>query len=91
MENLNVGNENAKMLYTVKEAAKMLGVGDHYVYKLINKGLIPALKLNGLKIRIESLKAFTEKYDGMDLSDLDNVVTLDIKYERRKEETTVKQ
>lgn len=65
-----------KMLYTVKDVASTFGVNVHVVYELIKKGLLPALKLRSLKIRKKSLESFLEKYDGMDLSDLDNITEL---------------
>ena len=55
-----------------------LGVSIHLVYDLINKGLLPALKLGSLKIRKETLDEFTKKYEGMDLSDLDHIKELNI-------------
>lgn len=69
---------NDKMLYTVKEASATLGVNVHVVYNLIKKGLLPAMKLGSLKIRKTSLEDFISTYDGKDLSDLDNIVTLNI-------------
>lgn len=69
---------NDKMLYTVKEASATLGVNVHVVYSLIKKGLLPAMKLGSLKIRKTSLEDFISTYDGKDLSDLDNIVTLNI-------------
>ena len=35
--------------------------------------ILPALKLGSLKVRKTVLIEFTEKYEGMDLSDLDNI------------------
>ena len=61
-------------LYTAKEVSKKVNV--HKVYDLIHAGLLPALKLGSLKIRKESLNDFLKKYEGMDLSDLDNVCNL---------------
>lgn len=69
---------NDKMLYTVKEASATLGVNVHVVYSLIKKGLLPALKLGSFKIRKESLEEFVRKYEGMDLSDLNNIKELNI-------------
>ena len=71
-------NKEEKLLYTVKEAAATLGVNVHIVYDLIKKGLLPALKLGSLKIRRESLEEFIKKYEGMDLSDLNNIKELNI-------------
>lgn len=67
---------NKKLLYTVKETATVLGCNIHLVYDLINKGLLPAMKLGSLKIRLVSIEEFLEKYDGMDLTDLNNIIEL---------------
>lgn len=71
-------NKEDKMLYTVRETSVTLGVNVHVVYDLIKKGLLPALKLGSLKIRKETLEEFIKKYEGMDLSDLDNIKELNI-------------
>ena len=63
-------------LYTAKEVSKILKVNVHKVYDLIRAGMLPALKLGSIKIRKESLKEFLKKYEGMDLTDLDNVYNL---------------
>ena len=60
-------------LYTVKETSKILKTNTNYVYELINKGLLPALKLGSLKIRSSALKDFLEQYEGYDLTDLNNI------------------
>lgn len=66
-----------KMLYTVKDAAKALQVNTDCVYELIKKGYLRAMKLRQYKIRKSTLEEFLAKYDGYDLSDLDNVKELD--------------
>ena len=73
---MEVQENNKKLLYTVKETATVLGCNIHLVYDLINKRLLPAMKLGSLKIRLTSIEEFLEKYDGMDLSDLDNIIYL---------------
>ena len=65
-----------KMLYTVKDVSITLGVNIHVVYNLIKKGLLPAMKLGSLKVRKQTLEAFLEKYEGMDLTNLDNISEL---------------
>lgn len=65
-----------KILYTVKETANVLGVNVHLVYSLITKGLLPALKLGSLKVRKTAIEDFVLKYEGMDLSNLDNIIEL---------------
>ena len=72
-----MGMDN-KILYTVKETANMLGVNVHVVYNLIKKGLLPVLKLGSLKVRKNSIEDFVRKYEGMDLSDLDNIIELKV-------------
>ena len=63
-------------LYTVKEVAKIMKVNVHKVYDLIRAGLLPVLKLGSIKIRRESLAEFLRKYDGMDLTDLNNICSI---------------
>ena len=72
----NTYNKEERLLYTVKETAYILGCNVHLVYNLVNKGLLPALKLGSLKIRKASIEKFLDKYDGMDLTNLDNIVVL---------------
>lgn len=62
---------------TVKETAKILKTNTSYVYSLIKKGFLPAMKLGQLKVRRSTLMQFLEKYEGKDLTDLDNVKDLD--------------
>ena len=80
MEDLEVlelaNNKEEKLLYTVKETAYVLGCNVHLVYNLVNKGLLPALKLGSLKIRKTSIEKFLDEYDGMDLTNLDNIFAL---------------
>lgn len=61
------------MLYTVKETSKILKTNTDYVYNLIKNGYLKCLKLGSYKIRKSTLEEFLAKYDGYDLSDLDNV------------------
>ena len=72
----NTHNKEEKLLYTVKETAYVLGCNVHLVYNLVNKGLLPALKLGSLKIRKTSIEKFLDEYDGKDLTNLDNIVAL---------------
>lgn len=57
------------MLYTVKEVSKILRTNPTYVYKLIDCGKLPAIKLGSYKIRKESLEHFLKQYEGYDLTD----------------------
>lgn len=60
-------------LLTVKEVSKILKVNVNYVYDLIKRGLLPALKLGSWKVRPKTLEIFIEKYECYDLSDLDKI------------------
>lgn len=64
------------MLYTVKEVSELLHTNPTYVYKLINKGLLPALKLGSYKVRHEALDAFLMQFEGYDLTDIDNITKI---------------
>lgn len=65
-------------LLTVKEVSKILKVNVHRVYDLVRAGMFPALKLGSLKIRKSSLEKFLEEYEGMDISDVNNIKPIDI-------------
>lgn len=65
-----------EVLYTVFEASKLLKTNVNYIYELINKGFLPALKLGSLKIRRSSLLEFLKNNEGNDLSDLNNIKKL---------------
>ena len=65
------------VLYTVSEVSKLIKCNTNYVYDLIRKGLLPALKLGSYKVRKAALLDFLEKYEGKDLTDLNNIVELD--------------
>ncbi len=66
------------ILYTVKDVAKLTGCNQNYVYSLIRSGLLPALKLGSMKVRKVALLEFLEKYEGKDLTDIDNITDLPI-------------
>lgn len=65
-------------LLTVKEVSKILKINVHRVYDLVRTGMLPALKLGSLKIRKSSLEKFLEEYEGMDISDVNNIKPLNI-------------
>lgn len=67
------------LVYTVKEVSKILHTNTTYIYKLINTGSLPAIKLGSYKIRKESLCRFLEKNEGNDLTEPDNVVKINIR------------
>jgi excisionase family DNA binding protein len=68
-----------KNLYSVKQVSELLHTNITYVYKLINVGLLPALKIGSWKIKKESLNKFLDDYEGKDLSDPNNIKDIYIK------------
>ena len=60
-------------VYTVKEVSRMLHTNPALIYRLINLGLLPALKLGSIRVRKEALDAFLPRSEGCDLSDLDHI------------------
>lgn len=66
------------VLYTVSEVAKLIKTNPAYVYKLINAGLLPVLKLGSMKVRKMALEEFLAKYEGKDLTDLRNIKELKV-------------
>lgn len=54
----------------------MLGIGKAKVYELINCGQLPALNLGGIKVRKETIDEFLTKYEGYNLTDINNIVRI---------------
>lgn len=61
------------VLYTIKEVSRLIKSNEALVRTLIKRGFLPALKLGSLKIPKEALLEFLKKYEGYDLSDLNDV------------------
>lgn len=66
------------VLYTVSETAKLLKTNTNYVYDLIKRGLLKALKLGSYKIRRTELLRFLKDNEGKDLTDLTNIKELEV-------------
>ena len=62
-----------RMIYTVKEVAKMLHSSPNYIYLLIEKGYLPAIKLGSMKILKSTVERFLIENEGYDLSDVNNI------------------
>ena len=58
---------NETMIYTVKEVAAILHSSPNYVYTLIKKGYLPAIKLGSVKILKKTLEQFLIENQGNDL------------------------
>lgn len=72
---------NETIIYTVKEIAKLLHTSPNYIYKLIDKGYLPAIRLGSIKVLKSSLDKFLEENEGNDLSDVNNIKKLDVSKE----------
>ena len=68
-------------LLTVNDVAKVLKTSESTVYRLINAGRLPFLKLGRVKVRKSSLLKFMEMYEGTDVSDPENVTYLEKVYQ----------
>lgn len=79
-KNLNL--ENERLIYTVQEVASLLHSSPNYIYTLIEKGYLPALKLGSIKILKTSLQNFLINNEGQDLSDINNVKKLNLEMVR---------
>ena len=65
-----------KLIYTVQEVAKLLHSSPNYIYELINRGYLPAIKLGSIKILKSSLEHFLIENEGRDFSDFNNIKTI---------------
>ena len=70
---------NNILIYTLKEVATILRSSPNYIYRLIEKGYLPAIKLGSIKVLKSSLEDFLSINEGNDLSDLNNVKKLSSK------------
>lgn len=70
--------ENERLIYTVQEVASLLHSSPNYIYSLIEKGFLPALKLGSIKVLKTSLEKFLIDNEGQDLSDINNVKQLSV-------------
>ena len=67
-----------ELLYTVHDVSKILKTNETYVRKLIKKGLLKAMVLGRLKVRASALEEFLAKYEGYDVTDVDNIKKMEI-------------
>ena len=70
-------NNEDSIIFTVQEVAKILHSSPNYIYLLIDKGYLPAIKLKSIKILKSYLVKFLADNEGMDFSDVENIKKLD--------------
>ena len=69
---------NDRLVYTVQEVAKILHSSPNYIYTLIEKGYLPALKLGSIKILKSTLEKFLVENEEKDFSDLTSIKPLKV-------------
>ena len=74
-----------RLIYTVQEVASILHSSPKYIYELIRKGYLPAIKLGSLKVLKSTLERFLIQNEGKDLSDLNNIKKVVIQVEVENE------
>ena len=67
---------NQRSLYSVKEVAEMLMVNKGSIYALIHSGVLSAIKFGTYKVPAFEVDNFLHKYSGCDLTDLNNIRSL---------------
>lgn len=66
-------------LLTVKDVARVLHISINSANALVQSGVIPGMRLNGMKVRRRALEAWMESMEGMDLADPANPVPIERK------------
>ena len=61
------------LIYTVQEVAKILHSSPNYIYSLIDKGYLPAIKLGSIKILKSTLEKSLLENEGKDLSNINDI------------------
>jgi len=74
------------ILFTVDEASKLLKTDKPTIRKLIDKGLLNALRLGRLKVRKVEIERFLIWAEDKDLNDLDNIKDLEYVIQGRREQ-----
>ena len=74
-----------RLIYTVQEVASILHSSPNYIYELIRKGYLTAIKLGSLKVLKTTLERFLIQNEGKDLSDLNNIRKVVIQVEVENE------
>lgn len=70
-----------RLIYTVQEVASILHSSPNYIYELIRKGYLPAIKLGSLKVLKSTLERFLIQNEGKDLSDLNDIKKIVVQVE----------
>ena len=77
MEKNNI-REKEVILYTIQEVANLLHTSPNYVYELVNSGKLKTIKIRSLKVLKDTLLEFLKRYEGMDISNINNIKPLEV-------------
>ncbi len=61
------------VVYSVKEISQLLHTNAALIYRFIELGLLPAIKLGSLRVRKQALDQFLVDYEGLDLSNPEEI------------------
>lgn len=64
------------LVLSVREVSQMLHTNPALVYRFIDLGLLPALKLGSIRVRRDALEEFLRNYEGCDLSNPEDIKPL---------------
>ena len=62
-----------RVVYSVKEISQLLHTNAALIYRFIELGLLPAIKLGSLRVRKQALDQFLVDYEGLDLSNPEEI------------------
>ncbi len=71
-------------LITVPEFAKMIGSNPNKAYEIVKADLIPVLILGKVKIRQKAAEEFLIRYEGYDLTNLNDIKPINLTKLRRE-------
>lgn len=62
-----------RVVYSVKEISQLLHTNAALIYRFIELGLLPAIKLGSLRVRKQAIDQFLVDYEGLDLSNPEEI------------------
>ena len=62
-----------RVVYSVKEISQLLHTNAALIYRFIELGLLPAIKLGSMRVRKQALDQFLVDYEGLDLSNPEEI------------------
>ena len=69
----SVAEASEVRVVSVKEVSQLLHTNAALIYRFIELGLLPAIKLGSLRVRKQALDQFLVDYEGLDLSNPEEI------------------